>query len=93
MTENINVAESKQHTTRISHKDHSGTLNHRAPITLTDESLFLGREYIPSLVRQGTTSKDAAKRLRGFDHYARIGNEWAPSATELFGCISGDFLL
>jgi len=37
-------------------------------------SLIPGSEYIRSLVRQGTVSKDAARRLRWMDHYAEHGN-------------------
>jgi putative transposase len=37
-------------------------------------SLVPGSEYIRSLVRQGTVSKGAAKRLRWMDHYAEHGN-------------------
>jgi len=33
-----------------------------------------GSEFIRALVRQGTMSKEAAKRLRWFDYYARRGN-------------------
>jgi len=33
-----------------------------------------GSEFIRSLVRQGTISKDASKRLRWFDYYAACGN-------------------
>jgi len=33
-----------------------------------------GSEFIRSLVRQGTISGEAAKRLRWFDYYARCGN-------------------
>lgn len=33
-----------------------------------------GSEFIRSLVRRGEMSKDAAKRLRWFDYYARCGN-------------------
>jgi transposase InsO family protein len=33
-----------------------------------------GSEFIRSLVRQGTISKDAAKRRQWFDHYERFGN-------------------
>jgi len=33
-----------------------------------------GSEFIRSLVRQGTISQEAAKKLRWFDHYARCGN-------------------
>jgi len=42
--------------------------------TTTYGSLIPGSEYIRSLVRQGTISKDAAKRLRWMDHYARSQN-------------------
>ncbi len=37
-------------------------------------SLIPGSEYIRSLVRQGTISPDAAKRLRWMDHYAHGQN-------------------
>ena len=37
-------------------------------------SLIPGSEYIRSLVRQGTISADAARRLRWFDFYARHGD-------------------
>jgi transposase len=37
-------------------------------------SLIPGSEYIRSLVRQGTVSKEAAKRLQWMDHYAEHGN-------------------
>lgn len=37
-------------------------------------SLIPGSEYIRALVRQGTISPDAAKRLRWFDHYGRYGD-------------------
>jgi len=37
-------------------------------------SLIPGSEYIRSLVRQRTVSKDAARRLRWMDHYAEHGN-------------------
>lgn len=36
--------------------------------------LIPGSEYIRSLVRQGTISKEAAKRLRWMDHFAELGN-------------------
>jgi putative transposase len=42
--------------------------------TTTYGSLIPGSEFIRSLVRQGTMSPDAAKRLRWMDHYARSGN-------------------
>jgi transposase len=42
--------------------------------TTTYGSLIPGSEYIRSLIRQGTISKDAAKRLRWMDHYARSQN-------------------
>lgn len=42
--------------------------------TTTYGSLIPGSEYIRSLIRQGTISKDAAKRLRWFDYYARCGD-------------------
>jgi transposase-like protein len=41
--------------------------------TTTYGSLIPGSEYIRSLIRQGTISKDAAKRLRWMDHYAEHG--------------------
>jgi putative transposase len=37
-------------------------------------SLIPGSEYIRSLIRQGTISKEAANRLRWFDFYARHGD-------------------
>src|SRR4030042_52326 len=37
-------------------------------------SLIPGSEYIRSLVRQGTISQDAARRLRWFDFYNRCGD-------------------
>ena len=37
-------------------------------------SLIPGSEYIRSLVRQGTISKGAVRRLRWMDHYAEHGN-------------------
>ena len=37
-------------------------------------SLIPGSEFIRSLVRQGTVSKGAARRLRWMDHYADHGN-------------------
>lgn len=37
-------------------------------------SLVPGAEYIRSLVRQGTISQDAAKRLKWFDYYAQCGD-------------------
>jgi transposase len=36
--------------------------------------LIPGSEYIRSLVRRGTISKEAARRLRWMDHYAEHGN-------------------
>ena len=36
--------------------------------------LIPGSEYIRSLIRQGTVSKEAARRLRWMDHYAEHGN-------------------
>ena len=39
-------------------------------------ALIPGADYITSLVRQGTISKDAARRLRWFDHHAQCGNVW-----------------
>ena len=44
---------------------------HRAS---TYGSLIPGSEYIRSLVRQGTMSKSAARRLQWFDYYERCGN-------------------
>jgi hypothetical protein len=35
-----------------------------------------GADFITSLVRQGTISKDAARRLRWFDFQARCRNVW-----------------
>ena len=37
-------------------------------------AIIPGSEYIRSLVRQGTISSEAAKRLRWFDYYARCEN-------------------
>lgn len=42
--------------------------------TTTYGSIIPGSEYVRSLVRQGTISADAAKRLRWFDYYERYGN-------------------
>src|SRR4030043_1004195 len=42
--------------------------------TTTYGALIPGSEYIRSLVRQGTISKEAARRLRWMDHYAEHGN-------------------
>jgi len=42
--------------------------------TSTYGSLIPGSEYIRSLVRQGTISKGAARRLQWFDYYERWGN-------------------
>ena len=42
--------------------------------TTTYGSLIPGSEYIRSLVRQGTISQGAARRLRWMDHYVRWGN-------------------
>jgi len=42
--------------------------------TSTYGSLIPGSEYMRSLVRQGTISRDAAKRMRWMDHYARGQN-------------------
>jgi putative transposase len=42
--------------------------------TTTYGSLVPGSEFIRSLVRQGTISRDAAKRLQWFDYYERCGN-------------------
>jgi transposase len=42
--------------------------------TTTYGSLIPGSEYIRSLVRQGTISKDGARRLQWFDYYERCGN-------------------
>ena len=42
--------------------------------TSTFGSLIPGSEYIRSLVRQGTITKGAAKRLQWFDYYERCGN-------------------
>jgi hypothetical protein len=36
-------------------------------------SLIPGSEYIRSVVRQGTISPEAGKRLRWMDHYAKTG--------------------
>ena len=37
-------------------------------------ALIPGSEYIRSLVRQGSISKEAARRLRWMDYYAEYGN-------------------
>ncbi len=42
--------------------------------TTTYGALIPGTEYIRSLVRQGTISHEAAKKLRWMDHYQRLGN-------------------
>ena len=42
--------------------------------TTTFGTLIPGSEYIRSLVRQGTITKAAAKRLQWFDYYERCGN-------------------
>ena len=42
--------------------------------TTTYGSLIPGSEYIRSLVRQGTISPEAAKKLRWMDHYAKNRN-------------------
>jgi putative transposase len=42
--------------------------------TSTYGSLIYGSEFIRSLVRQGTISKEAKKRLMWFDHYNKTGN-------------------
>src|SRR4030042_7115283 len=42
--------------------------------TTTYGSLIPGSEYIRSLVRQGTISAEAGKKLRWMDHYARLRN-------------------
>lgn len=42
--------------------------------TTTYGSLIPGSEYIRELVRRGTISKEAAKRLRWFDYYGQCGN-------------------
>src|SRR4030065_531870 len=42
--------------------------------TTTYGSLIPGSEYIRSLVRQGTISRGATKRLQWFDYYERCGN-------------------
>lgn len=42
--------------------------------TTTYGTLIPGSEYIRSLVRQGTITKAAAKRLQWFDYYERCGN-------------------
>ena len=39
-------------------------------------ALIPGTDFINSLVRQGTISRDAAKRLRWFDHYDQSRNVW-----------------
>lgn len=42
--------------------------------TTTYGSLIPGSEFIRELVRRGTISKDAARRLRWFDYYGQSGN-------------------
>ena len=42
--------------------------------TTTYGSLIPGSEYIRSIIRQGTISREAAKRLRWFDYYSRCLN-------------------
>jgi len=42
--------------------------------TSTYGAIIPGSQYISSLVRQGTISKEAAKRLRWMDHYGRYHN-------------------
>ena len=42
--------------------------------TSTYGSIIYGAEFINSLVRQGTISKEAKKRLKWFDHYKKHGN-------------------
>ena len=42
--------------------------------TTTYGSLIPGSEFIRELVRRGTISRDAARRLQWFDHYGRHGN-------------------
>ncbi len=42
--------------------------------TSTYGAIVPGSQYITSLVRQGTISKEAAKRLRWLDHYRRYQN-------------------
>ena len=42
--------------------------------TSTYGAIIPGSQYISSLVRQGTISKEAAKRLRWMDHYSRYHN-------------------
>jgi transposase InsO family protein len=42
--------------------------------TTTYGSLIPGSEYIRSIVRQGTITPEAAKRLRWFEYYGRCGN-------------------
>src|SRR4030043_2259127 len=46
--------------------------------TTTYGALIPGSEYIRSLVRQGTISKEAPRRLRLMDHYAEHGNARMP---------------
>jgi hypothetical protein len=42
--------------------------------TTTYGSLIPGSEYIRDLVRQGTISSEAAKKLRWMDHYLKNRN-------------------
>jgi len=42
--------------------------------TTTYGAIIPGSDYITSLVRQGTISREAAKRLRWMDHYSRCQN-------------------
>ena len=42
--------------------------------TTTYGSLIPGSEFIRELVRRGTISRAAARRLQWFDHYSRSGN-------------------
>ena len=57
--------------------------------TTTYGSLIPGSEYIRSLVRQGTISPEAAKKLHWMDHYARKGN--ARLTCRYFGISSRTF--
>jgi hypothetical protein len=42
--------------------------------TSTYGAIIPGSEFIRSLVRQGTISREAAKRLGWMDYYSRCGN-------------------
>ena len=46
----------------------------RIQATSTSEAFIPGHDYLTSLARQSPISKEATKRLRWFDYYARCGN-------------------